>query len=97
MPEFQIKFLKKSKIWIIFGTFKSVLSQFEKLLTMNSSIKKLLVMYLCTFEQKNQTCYESFFSSLKNFEVPHLNDVIVDFKEVLINSISISFNICFRV
>ncbi len=66
MSNFQAKILKKSDVWIVDGTFKSVPSQFEQLITLQGRyLGKFWPAGHALLVTKTEAAYSALFSQFK--------------------------------
>ena len=91
--DFQLNFLKKSSIWIIDGTFKTVPKEFTQMISIHSIIfGKCFALAYILMKTKQKDIYDKVFSYIREKIEDYPSYIIIDFEKALLNSLQTTFS-----
>ena len=92
-PDFQLNSLKKSSIWIIDGTFRTVPKKFTQTISIHGIIfgKCFALAYILMKTKQEDVC-DKVFSYIREKIEDHPFYIIIDFEKALLNSLQKTFS-----
>ena len=86
--DFQLSFLKKSSIWIIDETFRTVPKEFTLMISIHGIIfGKCFALAYILIKTKQEDVYDKVFSYIREKIEDHPSYIVIDFEKALLNSL----------